>query len=384
MRSEHWALEYFQQLNKKSLVRTLPNTNLNTSVLADFTSNDYLTLNSHSCILEAACNISSFGSCAARLVHPDLNVHSEFEQSFAKWRNFESSLLFGAGYLANLGVISSIVSRHGVVFSDKFSHASLIDGIILSQAKHFRFRHNDINHLRQQLLNAQKIRSIKQKFLIVTESVFSMDGDCAPLGELSALAKEFDAMFLIDEAHALGVFGSCGSGLINELGLSNDVSFSTATLSKSFASYGGIVCCSDIMKNYFINSSSAFIFNTALPEACIRAAAAALAIMQSNPDMGVSLLKKAKMFRDKLRSEGFNVINSSSQIVPLVIGDNDKALELSRRLNDSGIRVAAMRSPSVPKGTARLRFSINLSHSEDMLKQTFECIKTESKILGII
>jgi 8-amino-7-oxononanoate synthase len=339
----------------------------------NFSSNDYLNLADNPDVKAAAERLlKQFGggAGAARLMTGTLTCHTELEKRLAQLKGYPVALLFGSGYLANVGTIPALVGKDDAIFADKLVHASIIDGAILSRARLHRFNHNDVVHLEELLRKAPSTG----RRLVITESVYSMDGDIAPLSEIAAVAKKHDAMFMVDEAHSTGIFGPGGSGLIRELGLESAVDVSMATLSKALGSYGGFVACSVAMRELLINRARAFIYTTAPPPAVIGASLGALDVLARNPGLGAELLARAAFFRDQLTAAGLDTGASKSQIVPVIVGDSSKALSLSARLRKAGIIGAAIRPPTVPPGTARIRFSVTLAHSKDDLKKAVEIV----------
>lgn len=351
-----------------------------------FSSNDYLNLARDPRVLEGAAEAlrrHGAGAGASRLVTGTLDCHAELEAALASFQESPAALVFGSGCLANVGVLTSTVGRGDFVFADRLVHATILDGAALSRAKLHRFPHNDVDTLEGLLKRAAAGRRAGARFLLVTESVFSMDGDRAPLWELCDLARRYEAMLLIDEAHALGVFGPSGRGLSHEQGLMGQINARTATLSKALGSYGGFVACSEELKALLVNRARSFIYSTGLPPASAGAALAALGIIQAEPQLGATLLGRAERFRRRLRELGLNVMASESQIIPLLIGENAKALSLSARLKAKGILATAIREPTVPRGTARLRLSVTLAHSDDDLTHAAETIAECARLEGL-
>jgi glycine C-acetyltransferase/8-amino-7-oxononanoate synthase len=349
----------------------------------NFSSNDYLDLanNAHvKVVAQLLLKKLGSGAGASRLVTGTLTCHTELEKRLADLKGYPTALVFGSGYLANVGLIPALVGKTDFVFADKLAHASIIDGAILSRARLHRFNHNNPEHLDGLL---RKTPSAGRR-LLITESVFSMDGDIAPLRELAAVAENHNAMFMVDEAHSTGVFGPGGSGLVGECGLESRVAVSMATLSKALASYGGFVACSATMREFLVNRARAFIYTTAPPPAVIGAALGALDELKRRPGMGADLLERAAFFRTQLKAAGLNVGSSASQIVPVIVGDSAKALALSQSLRKQGIIAAAIRPPTVPQGTARLRLSITLAHSKDDLAKAAGIIVGCAQAEGII
>jgi len=332
----------------------------------DFSSNDYLGLSNHPKILEASKKaIEEFGagSPASRLLSGDLDIHHRLEEDIALFKNKEAALIFNSGYQANVGIISSIYSRKDAIFSDRLNHASILDGIMLSGSRLFRFDHNDTGHLEYLL---KKERGDYEKALIVTETVFSMDGDRAPLRELVTAKERYDCRIMVDEAHATGLFGAKGSGLVEEAGLSDRVDLVMGTFGKALGGFGAYLASSKEMIEYLVNTCRSFIYSTALPPAVIGAGIAAIAVVAEEPERRRKLLKNAEYFRSSLAAMGINV-KGSSQIVPMIIGDNDRAVELAGAFQEKGYWVLPIRPPTVPHGEARLRFSLTVDHEKAVL-----------------
>jgi 8-amino-7-oxononanoate synthase len=330
-------------------------------LLLDFSSNDYLALSEHPAVIEGSCRALcewGAGAGAARLMSGDLALCEQLEKEIAQLKGREAALLFGSGYLANIGVIPALVGRGDVIFSDRLNHASIHDGCRLSGAKLLRFRHNDPGHLEALL---QKERG-RRRALIVVESIYSMDGDRCPLPELVALKERFACLLLVDEAHATGLYGANGSGLVEEEGVGAGVDLVMGTFGKALGSYGAYVAASAAMVGYLLNRARSFIYATALPPAVLGASLAAVSLVRSAPELRTELHRKVAFFKDELRQQGLTV-TGSSQIVPVVIGDSRRALLLAAALEESGLFVTAVRPPTVPAGTARLRFSITNHHA---------------------
>ncbi len=337
-------------------------------LLLNFSSNDYLGLSRHPAVvagaqvalLESGCSAS-----ASRLVSGSLELHRLLEVELATFLGFESSLVFGSGALANIGVIGSVVGRHDTVIADKLVHATILDGAILSRARLVRFRHNDLAHLRNLLESHGK--SSNGRCLVITESVFSMDGDLAPLVEIVALCREFGAMLMVDEAHAIGVFGPSGKGLVSELGLTSQIDLLTGTFSKSLASYGGFVACTAELRRLILNSARTLIYSTGLPPASTGAALAALRLIANTPEWGGPLLNRAKALRSSIATLGFDIGQSASQIIPVLLSDNKQALEYMASLRAQQIIAVAIRPPTVV--IPRLRLSLSRLHQPEHVRQ---------------
>lgn len=379
MTSEQWIDEKLDTLAARDLRRAatvhdgLPRLN--------FASNDYLDFARRPELKRAAIAATEAhgaGSGASRLVSGTLALHEEVEAVAARAKGYPAALLFGSGYLTSIGCVPALAGRGDTVFADRLAHACLLDGIQLSGAKLIRFRHNDVEDLASAL---QKTGEAGRK-LIVTESVFSMDGDIAPLRDIAALAGQHRAMLLVDEAHATGVFGPCGHGLVAEYGLQQSVNLSMSTFSKAMGGYGGIVACSARMREWLVNRSRSFIFTTAPPPAVCGAVIAAFEILEREPDLGTTLQARAAHFRALLHERGFGTGESRSPIIPVIIGDNGMTMRIAAALRERGIRVGAIRPPTVPEGTARLRFSVTLAHAEDDLRFAADALQQAARACG--
>ncbi|MCP4652188.1 MAG: 8-amino-7-oxononanoate synthase [Candidatus Omnitrophica bacterium] len=334
----------------------------------DLSCNDYLGLANHPTLKEAAkkaIDTLGTGAGASRLLSGDLEIHHQLEKEIAFLKAKESALVFNSGYQANVGIINALCSGGDVVFFDKLAHASIIDGILLSNVKYFRFHHNDCKHL-EFLLNKQR-KNFKNAF-IVTETVFSMDGDTAALKELVELKKRYNCKIMVDEAHATGVFGKNGAGLTEEKGLNHEIDFIMGTFSKALGSFGAYFACSENVKKFLVNMCRSFIYSTALPPSVIAANLSSLQLIKDEPFRRQMLLSNADKFRNTLKEKGFSV-RGSSQIVPLIVGESEKAVKLANALRENGWWVLPIRPPTVPAKEARLRFSLSYSHTPKILEK---------------
>lgn len=335
----------------------------------NFSSNDYLDLAHHPHVIDCsreALDQYGTGSTASRLVTGTLPIHETLEARLAKEKGYEAALVFGSGYMANGGTIPVLAGRGDLIFADKLVHASILDACRLSGAKLIRFAHNDVQDLEKRL---DQHSTDHGRRLVITESVFSMDGDLAPLEAITTLAEKHEAMLMVDEAHSSGTFGPHGAGLIREHGLEGSVTVSMGTLSKALAGYGGYVACSSQLRELLIQSARAFIYTTAPPPAVIGAALGALDVLEASPNLGNILQSNADYFRSLLHAAGIDTLQSHSQIIPVVIGDNNQALAVSKQLREQGIIASAIRPPTVPPGSARLRLSVTLAHHVDDLEE---------------
>lgn len=334
--------------------------------------NDYLDLARHPDVVAAAVEHArrwGAGATASRLVCGSLPCHDALEQALAAHHGMPAALLFGSGFLANLGLLTSLVDAGDVVLVDRLAHASLLDGISMSGARFHRYRHNDLNHLDRLLARTADARGRRW---IVTESVFSMDGDCAPLAAIAARAADVGAALIVDEAHATGVQGPAGAGLCAELPDDLRPVALVGTLSKALGSYGGYVATSRPLRTWLLNRARSAIYTTALPPAAVGAARAALDVLQREPERGAELLARADAFRGALQGHGLDTRPSTSQIVPVPCGASGRALRVSAALQERGVHATAIRPPTVPRGAARIRFALSLRHSRDALARVAE------------
>jgi 8-amino-7-oxononanoate synthase len=335
--------------------------------LINFSSNDYLSLAGDPRLARAAAAAVRRYGCgagASPLVSGYSTPLRALERSLADWEGTESALVFSSGYAANLALVSSLAGRADAVFSDALNHASLIDGCRLSRAAVHVYRHNDVDRLAD-LLRTQGRRARRR--LIVSDTVFSMEGDFAPLAELLELAERFDALLLIDEAHATGVLGEQGRGLTDLLPPSSwswERLIKVGTLSKALGAQGGFACGSRRLIAWLVNHARPYVFSTALAPPLAAAARRAVAVVRQEPERRRHVLALAEQLRRGLSDLGYNVSVSRCQIVPLIVGEARQAMMLSRRLEARGLLVPAIRPPSVPEGTARLRLSVTADHSE--------------------
>ncbi len=339
--------------------------------LLNLASNDYLGLSSSPLLAAAAHDaINEYGasSGASRLVTGNNRLYQELEHELASFKAQPAALVFNSGYTANLCLLASLADRHTLVFSDRLNHASIIDGISLSGAKHVRYRHNDMAHLAT-LLTKHKDHPHK---LIITDSVFSMDGDLADLPSLVQLKHDFNCLLVIDEAHATGIFGH-GRGLAHEFGVEQEIDLHMGTFSKALGSFGGYVGGSRLLIDYLINTGRALIYTTGLPPATVASNLAAIRLLQQNPDQGQPLLTMARNLVRHLQDLGIDTGPTESHIIPIIIGDNERTLQVQQQLHDMGIHVGAIRPSTVPTGTARLRLALRA----DLTLGEFELLTTQ-------
>lgn len=360
-----------------------PKIRLNGQEVLNFCSNNYLGLADDARLRKAAVDAiadEGFGSGASRLVCGNMKSHVELEKRIAEFKGAEGALVFSTGYMANVGVISSLFGRDDVIFADKLNHASIIDGILLSGAEFKRYAHNDMGALEDFL---KKDRTTGKR-AIITDSVFSMDGDLAPLDKIVSLAKKYDCMVMVDEAHAFGVFGKKGKGLVEHFGLEKDIDVQMGTLSKAAGSFGAYVCGSQALIDFLVNKARSFIYTTAMPPAIAAASLQAIEIIEGEPHRCEKLWENTKLMKEGLKSLGFDTMNSRSPIIPILLEDSQKAVKFSKKLLDEGIFVQAIRPPTVPQNTARLRVTVMATHSVQDLKNALERFRKIGKELNLI
>jgi len=347
-----------RQLGKNIIVNNIPALNC--------ASNDYLGLSQNEEIQVAAIKcIKKYGNSSggSRVVSGNYKIYDLLESRMSKFKGYESCLVVNSGYIANLLIISTLASFDTIVFTDKLNHASIYDGIRLSKARMVRYRHNDISHLEDLL---KKYHTFSKK-IVVTDTIFSMDGDRAKLKDMVKLKEKYEFFLIIDEAHATGIFGE-GRGLAHEEGEENYIDINMGTFSKALGGFGAYICAKNEMIDYFINRGRGFIYTTSLPPSVIGANLEALKIVENNYDKyGGKLITNCELFRNLLKKRGIDFLNSTSQIFPVVLKDNEKAIEAQNRLLELGIFVAVARRPTVV--TPRLRISLRADFDiEDLYK----------------
>jgi 8-amino-7-oxononanoate synthase len=352
-------------------------------------SNNYLGLADHPRVREAAADAAmrwGVGAGASRLVSGTMTIHRRLEERLAAWEGSEACLLFGSGYLANIGTIGALAGAGDAVFSDELNHASIVDGCRLSRAEIVVYRHLDTEHLEWSLRRHGgdgRHNSDGRRRLIVTDSVFSMDGDVAPLLEIVELAKEYGARVMVDEAHATGALGPGGRGAIAQAGLDGEVDVVVGTLGKALGSYGAYVCADEEMVRYLINTARSLIFSTAPGPPAVAGALAALELLQERPHRVERLRSAALTLRRALALEGFPVAEQEMQIVPLLVGDEHAAMRLCKEALERGVFAQAIRPPTVPAGTSRLRLATMASHTAEELKLAARTLGEAARGIGL-
>ena len=329
-------------------------------------SGNSLGLADHPRVREAAADAAmrwGAGAGGSRLVSGNMTLHRRLEERIAAFKGTQSALLFGSGYLANLGVVPALARRGEIVFSDQLNHASVVDGCRLAAAETFVYRHADVDHLAWGLRNADG-----RGALIVTDGVFSMDGDVAPLEEIVELARRHDVRVMVDDAHGTGTLGPGGRGAVADAGLDGEIDVVVGTLGKALGSYGAYVACDHEMARYLVNSARSLDFSTGLPPAAAAAAMAALELLQEQPRRVERLVDNAATLREELAREGFDVSGSETPIVPLIVGDAELAMRICEAALEQGVFAQAMRPPTVPDLTSRLRLAVMASHTRAELR----------------
>ena len=336
--------------------------------LINFCSNDYLGLAGHpdiSLALKQAADIYGTGSGASHLVSGHSVVHQELEEQLAEYTGRPRALLFSTGYMANIGAINALIGRRDLILQDQLNHASLLDGGRLSQADFKRYKHVDMASLEQRLE-----QSSAERKLIVTDGVFSMDGNLAPLREISSLAKKHSAWLMVDDAHGVGVLGQKGGGLVEQLNMSvEQVPVLVGTLGKSFGTFGAFVAGSEALIETLIQYSRSYIYTTALPPAIAAATIASLKIVREETWRRDKLGHLIARFRSGAEQIGLQLAESNTPIQPVLINDDKKVMEVGKQLRASGFLAGAIRPPTVPVGTGRLRITFSADHSEEQVDQ---------------
>ena len=344
-------------------------------------SNNYLGFADHPRVRQAAADAAmrwGVGAGASRLVSGTMTIHEQLEQRLAEFEGTESCVLFGSGYLANVGVLSTLGRAGQTIFSDALNHASIIDGCRLAQADTFVYGHRDVEHLESALRERGREGDV-----IVTDTVFSMDGDVAPLAEIVALARRHGALVVVDEAHATGALGPGGRGAIAAAGLEGEVDVIVGTLSKTLGSYGGYVCARRELVELMLNGARALIFSTAPPPPAVAGALAALELLLEQPLRPEKLQAQAAVLREELAAAGITTQAGTTQIIPLIVGAADDAMRLSAAALARGVFAQAIRPPTVPAGSSRLRLTVMASHTSSELAAAAASLRAAADEVGV-
>lgn len=362
--------EELEDLEARGLMRSLgivvegpqgPRVIMNGKEAVLMASNDYLGLANDPRIKEAAVRAIGeygFGAGASRLISGNMRAHVELEEKIASFKGAGSALLFNSGYHANLGIITALSDRETGIFADRLCHASIIDACVLSRSRVSRFRNNDAASL-ERLLK----RSVAKRKVVITEGVFSMEGSVAPLSDIISLVDRYGALLLLDDAHGTGTMGKTGRGTLERFGIRHPSIIQMGTLGKALGSFGAYAAGDKSIINLLSTKSRPFIYSTALPPSCASAAKRAVEIIEEDPSPVERLRVNSAYLRESLHRNGFDTMNSETQIIPVVIGGAKETMELSRLLFEKGVFVQGIRPPTVPEGSSRLRLTVTAAHT---------------------
>lgn len=346
-------------------------------------SNSYLSLHSHPDVVKAAHGVIDeygAGTCSSRSVSGSIDIYALLESEVAEFKGYDKALMFSNGYMANIAIVSTLLQEDDTIYSDELNHSSIIDAIRLSRAERVIYRHLDTDDLERKLQNR---RGHGQSF-IISETVFSMDGDVAPLDRLYELKRHYGAHLIIDEAHATGVFGEHGRGIEEVYGLSGLMDVQMGTFGKALGSFGAFVLGDPLILEYLVNRARTFMYTTALPASTLAAARAALSVIRHEPTVRKELWDSVTYVRDRLCSLGFDLKQSQGPIVPILVGEDSKAVQMQKLLLDKGIFLQAIRPPTVPPGTSRLRLTIVRGLDPEDIDVALEALTWAGRKVGII
>ena len=378
-------LEYLKKAGLYRVLRPLGGPQSTTAIIdgkrvLQLSSNNYLGLANHPRLKTAAKEaIEKYGSGsgASRLVCGNLELNEKLEDRIARLKKKESTLLFNTGYMANIGILSALMGEGDVIFSDEFNHASIIDGCMMSKAQIKVYPHKDMDALEDLLKDSKQFKYR----LIVTDGVFSVDGDILPLPGLVSLAERYECILMVDDAHATGVLGANGGGTGEHFSLEDEIDISMGTLGKALGGFGAFVAGSHRLREFLINRARPFIFTTGLPPAVIASGIAALELLEEEPEIRVRLWENVSFFRKKIKELGFDTLNSETQIIPVLVGDASLTMQTGEMLLEEGVFI---RPPTVPQDSSRLRITIMATHTRKELEFALEAIEKVGKGLGII
>jgi len=351
--------------------------------MLNFASYSYLNLLKHPKIEAAAQEAIrryGTGTHGVRILSGTLPIHEQLEQTIADFYGTEASAIFPSGYAANLAAIPALVGRGDIVICDRYDHASIVDGCMLSQARLMRFRHNDMTSLESQLQRAD----INVGRLVITDAVFSMDGDIINLPEVSQLCRKYGAYLMVDEAHSLGVLGATGHGIEEHFGLKDAIGIKMGTLSKTIPSMGGYIAGSRDLASYLKHAARSFVFSAPLSPALTAAAQMSFEIIQEEPERVKKLQHNSAILLKGIKSLSFNTLNTQTPIVPIICGEDETAYRMARLCHESGVYVLPVVSPAVPNGLARLRVTVTSAHSEDDIVYALEVFEHAGRSIGLI
>lgn len=360
-----------------------PRVTINGKEVIQLSSNNYLGLTTHPRLKKAALEaVEKYGAGtgSVRTIVGTFSMHYELERRLAEFKHTEAALVFQSGFTANVGVLSALLDEKDVVISDALNHASIIDGIRLTKAARRIYKHSDMADLEKALQETQQYRTR----LIVTDGVFSMDGDVAPLPDIVELAEKYDALVMVDDAHASGVFGKNGRGTVDHFDLHGRVHIQVGTLSKAIGVLGGYVASTQTVRDYLIHRARPYLFSTSHPPAVTAACMAALDVLMEEPELIDKLWDNTRFFKNGLKQLGFNTGNSESPVTPVIVGEGALAMKFSDRLLEEGVMGTGIAYPTVPEGSARVRTIVTAAHSREDLQEALNIFERVGKELGII
>jgi glycine C-acetyltransferase len=352
-------------------------------------SNNYLGLANHPRLIEASLKATKelgVGSGAVRTIAGTMRIHMELEEKIARFKNVEACVVFQSGFAANAGTVSAILGKEDFILSDELNHASIIDGARLSRARIKVFRHKDVAHCEELL---KEIANEPGHKLVITDGVFSMDGDIGPVNKLAALAEKYGAIMMVDDAHASGVLGRNGRGSIDHFGMHGHVDVQVGTLSKAIGSLGGYVCGSKDLIDYLYHRARPFLFSTSHPPSVAASCIAAFDILETEPERIDRLWKNTRYFQGELKRVGFNIggmntPTTETPITPVIVGEGRAAMDFSRALFDEGVMGTGIAFPTVPEGRARIRLILTSEHTREQLDRALETLERVAKRMGLL
>lgn len=389
-----WMHRRLEALQKRHLLRTLRPVESGAEAWLEvdgrrclnLSSNNYLGLAGNPVVRSAAAAAAQeygAGAGAARLIAGTSPLHEALELKLASFKGTEGALLYSSGYTANLGVIPSLVDEGDTVFGDELNHASIIDGVRLSGAAYVAYPHRDMDAL-EAMLKALTEKDHKGRRMVVTDTVFSMDGDLAPLPDLVAVCERYDAVLMVDDAHGTGCIGPAGKGAAAYFSVEDHVPVTMGTLSKALGGFGAFIAGDSLLRDYLMNTSRSFMFTTALPPAVIAASMAALEVLERESELPARLQENAGYLRDGLRRLGFDTLGSETQIIPVKVGDSQKTMEFAQRLREEGVFAVAIRPPTVPPNGSRIRASVMATHTRADLDLALNAFQKAGRALGLL
>lgn len=390
--SSQYLQKKVDELKEQGVYRQLPvNTgpcgaviNLNGKEVINLSSNNYLGLANHPRVINASIEATKkygAGAGAVRTIVGNMDIHEQLDEILANFKREEAVMVFQSGFACNAGTIQAVTEKGDLIISDELNHASIIDGVRLSRADKAVYRHSDMAHLEEIL---KEKREQYNNVLIITDGVFSMDGDIAKLPEIVKLAKLYNAMTYVDDAHGSGVLGESGRGTVDHFGLHGEVDFIIGTLSKAIGVVGGYVAGSKAMQEWLSHRGRPILFSTALPPSAVGGIIESIKILMETEEYTDRLWDNARYFKEKISTKGFDIGKSETPITPIMVGDEAKTMKLSKTLLENGVFVSGIVFPTVPKGTGRIRCMISANHTKEQLDQAVETITRVGKELGII